>query len=371
MRVVLSGGGTGGHVYPALSVAEALRRRAPNTELMYLGTKTGAERQLAHDAGLSFRVVHAGQIRGKSPWHMAGGFLRLAWGVADGLRALGRQRPDVVFVTGGYASVPVALAAKLMRRPLVVFLPDVFPGWAVRFSMRMASLVATTTDTRLTALPAARQVVTGYPIRPEFWEANRQAGRLRLGLDPDSRVLLVSGASQGSMTLNDAIAHALPALLRCCEVVHLTGQKHEQPVRAAASQLPADLQARYHVYGYMPDIAWAMASADLAVLRAGASCLAEPAAVALPTILVPGTYAGGHQRDNAEFMARNGAAVVLQESQLDRLCLLVERLFSTPEELRRMSNAARTLARPHGAESLAALLINVAKAEPASEVIAL
>lgn len=356
MRILLSGGGTGGHVYPALSVAEALRVATPDIELLYIGTETGAERELVPQAGIPFRTIHAGQIRGKSPGRVALSLAQLCRGVLRAARMLRDFSPQAAFVTGGYASVPVALAAWLNRIPLVVFLPDVYPGWAVRLSTRLATQLATTTAGASDHLPPGKTAVTGYPLRPEFWQADRQSGRERLGLR-DGPVLLISGASQGAQRINEAVLASLDDLLACAELVHLTGLRDEARVKQARARLPDNLQARYHVYGYLDGMAWAMAGADLAVLRSGASCLAEPPALGLPAILVPGTYAGGHQRQNAAFMQSQGAAVLLDESNLNQLALLAKQLLGSPTRLRAMSAAARELARPQAASALADLTL--------------
>lgn len=354
MRYVLAGGGTGGHVYPALSVATALRGLTPDAELLYLGTPTGAERRLVPEAGIPFHVVAAGQVRGKSPLRVALSAAQLGRGIAEASRDLAKFRPAAVFATGGYASVPVVVAARLNRLPLIVFLPDIYPGWAVKLGVRFASRIATTSAGALAHLPAQKTVVTGYPLRQEFWQAERAEGRRRLGLG-EGPVLLVSGASSGSVMFNEAVLAALPGLLDCCEVVHLTGARHEGRLRATRDNLPPELRDRYHVYGYLPGIAWAMAAADLAVLRAGASCLAEPPAVGLPAILVPGSFSDQHH--NAAFMQERGAAVMLDESRLSELLDLVGRLFGNPPRLTAMAAAARRLARPHAAEALATLLL--------------
>ncbi|MGI8549408.1 MAG: UDP-N-acetylglucosamine--N-acetylmuramyl-(pentapeptide) pyrophosphoryl-undecaprenol N-acetylglucosamine transferase, partial [Dehalococcoidia bacterium] len=143
---MLAGGGTGGHVYPALSVAEALRRLEPAAQFLYIGTARGAEQRLVPAAGLPFRAIKAGQIRGKSPFNVTRSASRLSIGVLESRRILTAFRPHAVFATGGYASVPVALAARLSGLPLIVFLPDIYPGWAVRLSAGLASRVATTTE---------------------------------------------------------------------------------------------------------------------------------------------------------------------------------------------------------------------------------
>jgi UDP-N-acetylglucosamine--N-acetylmuramyl-(pentapeptide) pyrophosphoryl-undecaprenol N-acetylglucosamine transferase len=354
MNIVLAGGGTGGHVYPALSVAEALRRVDPRVALLYLGTPGGIEERLVREHGIAFRGVHAGQIRGKSPGQVASSAGQIAAGVREAQRALTSFSADSIFATGGYASVPVVLSAALRRVPVTVFLPDVYPGWAVRIAARFAAQVATTTDGALEHLPRQKSTVTGYPLRAEFWEATRSHGRDRLGLS-DGPVVLISGASTGSRVLNDAVLRFLAPLLEGCQVVHLTGRADEERIQAARAALPDGLRRRYHVYGYLDDIAWALAAADLAVLRAGASCLAEPPAVGLPAILVPGSFSDQHR--NADFMASQGAAIVLEEQRLQDLPVLIEELVSSPERLSAMAAAARRLARPAAAGAIASLVL--------------
>jgi UDP-N-acetylglucosamine--N-acetylmuramyl-(pentapeptide) pyrophosphoryl-undecaprenol N-acetylglucosamine transferase len=354
MNIVLAGGGTGGHVYPALSVAEALRRIDPQIELLYLGTPGGIEERLVRENGIAFRGVPAGQVRGKSPGQVAASARQIAGGVREAQRALSSFAAHSVFATGGYASVPVVLSAALRRVPVTIFLPDVYPGWAVRVAARLAEQVATTTEGALEHLPRQRTTVTGYPLRAEFWEVTRSHGRDRLGLS-DGPVVLISGASTGSRVLNDAVLQSLTSLLEGCQVVHLTGRADEERVQDARSGLPERLRRHYRVYGYLDDIAWALAAADLAVLRAGASCLAEPPAVGLPTILVPGTFSDQHR--NANFMAAQGAAIVLEEQRLSELPGLIDDLIGSPERLSSMADAARRLARPAAAEAIASLVL--------------
>ena len=365
MRFVLTGGGTGGHVYPALSVGAELRRRLPASELLYIGTPRGAESRLVPQHGIAFRSVPAGQVRGKAPWQVAGSLLRLGRGVAAARAELARSRPAAVFATGGYASMPVAIAARLASIPLLVFLPDVVPGWAVRVAARLATRVATSTDEGLRHLPRAKSTVTGYPLRQDFGRADRAAARTRFQLEAGP-VLLVSGASSGSRALNDAVFAALHGLLELCQVIHLTGDAEEVRALQARDSLPMPLRGRYHVYGYLDDMAGAMAAADLAVLRAGASCLAEPAIAALPAILVPGPFSDQHR--NAAYMASHGAAVLLEQRLLlQQLLPLAQQLLGAPERLRAMADAARALARESAAEDLAALLIDIGSRAPLVE----
>ena len=365
MRVVLSGGGTGGHVYPALSIARALEGELPpgeKLEMLYLGSAGGAELDLVERAGIPFQSISAGPIRGRQPWEIANNAVKLAKGTAEARKAIAKFGPQVVLSTGGYAGFPVALAARSRGVPVAVYLPDLYPGWAIRAIARLARRVAVTAPESLRRLPDSKNVVTGYPVRPEFWLAGRAEGRQRLGLDAEEKVLFVSGASQGAHSLNQAIAANLPGLLELCEVVHLCGAADEPWLAHLREGLPDEKRQRYHLHGYLhDDTPWAMAAADLALCRSGASVMGELPAVALPAILVPYPYAGGHQRLNARYLADNGAAVILEDRALGSFMPLMGELLHDEARLQAMREAARRLARPDAAARIAGMLIDLAR----------
>jgi UDP-N-acetylglucosamine--N-acetylmuramyl-(pentapeptide) pyrophosphoryl-undecaprenol N-acetylglucosamine transferase len=364
VRLVLSGGGTGGHVYPALAVAQALRRELPPgeaLEILYVGTG-GQESDIVRQAGFPMREVSAAPIRGRMPWEMAANGGKIGLGVAQARGILGEFRPNVVLSTGGYASFPVALAARSRSVPLAVYLPDLSPGWAVRAIARLAQRVAVTAIESLRRLPSGKTIVTGYPVREEFWTATRAKGRERLGLGPEEKVLFVTGASSGARSINDAVVDELSGLLQLCEVIHLCGRADEQRLIEIRDGLPNELRSRYHLHGYMYDeVPWAMAAADLAICRAGASTLGELPAVALPAILVPYPYAGAHQRANARYLEKAGAAVLLDDDHLTELLPIVGELLHDDNRLRSMREASRRLARPNAASRIAAILRDLAR----------
>jgi UDP-N-acetylglucosamine--N-acetylmuramyl-(pentapeptide) pyrophosphoryl-undecaprenol N-acetylglucosamine transferase len=365
MRLVLSGGGTGGHVYPALSIATALEHELPAGDalnVLYLGSANGAESELVERGGFSLRTITSAPIRGRRPWEMATNAVKLGVGARQARTVLREFSPDVVLSTGGYASFPVALAARSRGVPLAVYLPDLYPGWAVRAIARLAQRVAVTAPDSLRRLPRAKTVVTGYPAREEFWRAHRAGGRERLGLDPEEKVLFIAGASQGAHAINQAVADNLRSLLELCEVVHLCGRADEAWLRSLREAIPEGVRARYHLYGYLHDeMPWAMAAADVALCRAGASVLGELPAVSLPAILVPYTYAGGHQRLNARYLADNGAAVVLEERDLGSVLPVVGELLHHEERLRTMRGNAQRLARRDAASNIARILVDLAE----------
>ena len=371
MKVMLTGGGTGGHVYPALAVAAALRefstaKRPVN--LLFVGPRTRGEEALVRREGLDFQPVRAGALRVGTPWGLAKGLSNLTVGALQATRAVGSFQPDVVFATGGYASVPVALAARLRRRPLVVYLPDLVPGWAVRLMARLTRRIAVTAAPAAARLPSGKAIVTGYPVRRGFFEAQKDEGRQRLSLDPQLPTLFVSGGSQGGRSINQAVAEQLPRLLEVCQVVHVSGradhpwlaEAHERlPVRQAG--LPDARRSAYHLHDYLhEEMPWAMAAADLAVMRSGASTLGELTAVGLPAILVPYPYAGGHQRANARYLEDLGGAVVLEEEDLPHLFERVHELLDDRPRLESMAAALRSAARPKAAQEIARLVLEAA-----------
>lgn len=364
MTVVLAGGGTGGHVYPALAVAEALRRSEPAGEeqlgLVYLGTEHGVEADLAPRAGLTFHSVRAAGVRGRNPLSMAKGALALMVGTAQAWRSLGKEHADVVFATGGYASVPAGVAARLRRKPLVVYLPDVQPGWAVQFLSRLATRLATSSEASLEFLPEQKTEVTGYPVRDDFWGISKAEARARLHLADDLPVLLVSGASQGARSINKAIAANAEALTDLCQIVHVSGKRDELWLLCARGNLPVEKLNRWQVRGYMHDLPLAMIAADLAVMRSGASVLGELPAAGLPAILVPYPYAGAHQRHNAEYLQSKGAAIVLEDDRMNVLVPTIRELLGNRVRLAAMRTAMQSLARPRAAEAIAGLVLGAA-----------
>ena len=364
MRIAFCGGGTGGHVYPALAVAAALRKltEGPEPEMLYIGVRGKADREIAIREGLRFRDVTAGPLRGGSRLGTARGSLKLAAGTAQALRILRGFQPDVVFASGGYGSVGVGLAARLLRKKLLLFLPDVEAGMAVKTLAKVANRIAVTVPAAQSQFPGRKTVVTGYPVREAFFTAERTAAREALGLDPQLPTLLVSGASSGASRLNHAVASWANDFLQIGQLVHLCGQADEPWLRAGIEKLPKELAERYHLYAYLhEEMPLALAAADLAVMRSGASVLGELPASRLPAILVPGEYEGWDQTPNARFMEENEAAVMLPQNRIEELHSMVMYLINNETRLTNMRAALGKLARPEAAEELAGLLVEMSR----------
>ena len=362
MRVVFCGGGTGGHVYPAMTVAAALRRQQANAEplhLLYIGVRGKIDRELVAREGIPFRAVNAGPLRVGDVMASVRGGLKLLAGAAEAFSILGRFRPDVVFATGGYGSVAVGLAARLRKLPLLLFLPDVAAGFAVKTLARVADRIAVTVRPAYDAMPPSKTVLTGYPVRPAFFEVERGEARARLGLHPFLPTLLVMGGSTGASVINEAVSGWAADFLRVGQLYHISGRIDEARLREQRAKLPPDLRERYHLHAYVhDDIALPFAAADLAVMRAGASTLGELPATRLPAVLIPGDFSD--QRVNAQYLEREGAAVMLPQAALHELHDIVMKLLADSERRRMMGDALGALARPDAADELAQLASQMA-----------
>lgn len=347
-------------MYPALAVVEALQ--SSRTDILYVGSPDGMERDLVSRAGLTYHGIDSGQVRGMTPWTLAQNLYRTGRGLRQSLRLLKEWPADVVFVTGGYVTVPVALAAWRRRIPILVYLPDLEPGWAIRFLSRFADRVAVSFDEVKAFFPPQKVWVSGYPVRSMLFNLDRPAGYRTLGLIPSLKTLLILGGSRGAQSINRAVVAALPDLLPHCQVVHISGELDWPWVSAQREQLPADWSARYHIFAYMhEDIAAAFAVADMVVARAGAATLAEWPAVGLPSILVPYPYSGQHQQKNADFMVAHGAAVCVLDADLsNRLKSTVLELLGDETRLNEMAARARALSRPDATHRLAVELEHLA-----------
>ncbi len=327
------------------------------------------EQALVERANLTFESITASGLRGKDPVAILKGLWTLGQGYVQSRRIIRRFQPDVLFVTGGYVCVPITLAARQAGVPVIIYLPDIEPGLAIKFLARLANRVAVTAADSRQFFKPDLTVVTGYPVRAALskhpsgqGEAGVKAeARRQLGLHPDWPVLLVFGGSRGARSLNRAVAGEIEAYLTVSQVIHVSGSLDEAWVQARRAELPAALQARYQVSAYLhEEMIAALQAADLAVSRAGASILGEFPAVGLPAVLVPYPYAGAHQALNAEYLAKQGAALVIEDSELDlRLKDTVVELMTDQNRLQAMRTASRNLAKPEAASRLAQEILEV------------
>ena len=343
-RLVVTTGGTGGHIFPALAVAAEVRRRNPGAKVLFLGA-SGPEGELARKAGLAFQALPASGVLGKG----AKSLLAVVWvsrGVILATRALRRFNPQAVIGFGGSAGFCPVLAAALLRIPTAVHEQNSIPGVTNRVLGKLVSRVFVSFDDRLGNFPALKVTQTGNPVRAEITAAPRR--------ETMGRNLLVLGGSQGAKALNDAVVAALPELLAArVNLLHQSGAADEERIRAAYRKAGAEEAG---VYGFIEDMAAAYAWADLALCRAGASTIFELAATGTPAILVPFPFAAhDHQRVNARHLSDLGAAMLLDQNELSAQALaeIVPALLGDTAKLAAMGRSARTFARPDAAAKIA------------------
>lgn len=346
MRAVIAGGGTGGHVIPALAIAQELRDTY-RAEVLFIGTARGIENRLVPQAGYRLELVEVGALKNVSIATRIATLFALPRAIARSRRIIKDFRPEVVIGVGGYASGPAMLAAVLTGRPTLAFEPNVVPGFANRVVARMVSAAAVHFDE--TRRYFRRCQVTGVPVRRAFFEIPSKQG--------GPPTLLVFGGSQGAAAINRAVMEALPELYQRIpglHIIHQTGERDLQAVQSAYAGAGVSAEISPFI-DQMPE---AFRRADLLVCRSGASTVAEITAAGKPAIFVPFPHAADdHQRRNAEALERAGAAILLPESELTpaRLAESVASVLNDPSRLARMAEAARTLAHPNAAREIAAL----------------
>jgi UDP-N-acetylglucosamine--N-acetylmuramyl-(pentapeptide) pyrophosphoryl-undecaprenol N-acetylglucosamine transferase len=352
MRVLISGGGTGGHLFPAIAVAQALSRKDPDAAILFAGRREGMEAKTVASYGLPFAAIPAAPLYTEQVWRNWQLPLVLGAALYQSWRLLDRFKPDVVLGTGGYVSVPLITAAGMARVPIVLQEQNLMPGRATRMLVRFARKVATAYPESSRFLDASKTVVTGTPVRTEFWRRREDFPTL-------PRAILVLGGSQGAHRLNHAVADALPWLLDRPDLTirHQTGPREIQAMQAVKAALPAPVAARYEPFAFANDLAERIRTADLVISRAGASTLSEVSAIGVPMILIPYPYAGGHQRLNAApYASAGGAIVIADEEAPSHLRGVVTSVIDDEARYRKMIEAMRGLGRPFAAEEVVRLL---------------
>jgi UDP-N-acetylglucosamine--N-acetylmuramyl-(pentapeptide) pyrophosphoryl-undecaprenol N-acetylglucosamine transferase len=346
MRLLIAGGGTGGHLYPALAVARAFRADEPDGALLLVGRAGGPEERLVPAAGFDLATVSVRGLDRDAVWKNLALPAVIPAALRAGLRIVDRFRPDVVLGMGGYVMAPAVAAARMRGIPYVLHEKDVRPGLATRIFAGSAAAVCTTLPGTEKRIKARRVVMTGVPLREGF--------ERRTPAVP-ARSLLITGGSQGARNLNHTVWGALDGLCeRFEEVVHLAGRQGAEGVAQYS-------HARYRGLTFTDDMPALMARADLVVSRAGVGTIAEVTAVGLPMVLVPGTFGGGHQEENATAMVEVGAAVSIGDVRLTPGSLLATIDSLTAEQLRAMATASAGAGRRDAARRVLGVLKEVVR----------
>ena len=316
------------------------------------------ETQLVERSGIPLRTIPAAGVHGVGLRALPRNLRQLGRGISASRRILKEFNPNVLFFTGGYVAVPMALAG--WKIPSLLYVPDIEPGLALKTLARFADKIAVTAEDsfRYFSNPG-RITLTGYPTRSDLSGWTRQAARRRLGLSDESPVLLAFGGSKGARSINNAVLANLPALLEKVQVVHITGELDWPGMEAKMKELSGAQMARYHAYPYLhEEMGAALRAADLALARAGASTLGEFPLFGLPAILVPYPHAWRYQKVNANYLVQHEAAVMLEDAKLSEQILpTVNALFNPPQKLASMRIAMQSLSHPEAAAEIGRQLL--------------
>jgi UDP-N-acetylglucosamine--N-acetylmuramyl-(pentapeptide) pyrophosphoryl-undecaprenol N-acetylglucosamine transferase len=354
--LMIAGGGTGGHIYPAIAIAREYVARDASRRVVFVGTERGLEKQIVPKAGFPLEFIDVGGLKGKGGLDLIRNVAKLPLGLLQAFRVVGKHQPSVVLGVGGYSSGPVVLSAALRRIPTVIHDSNAFPGLANRSVARFTTTVMVAFPEALQRLGRPDGVVTGNPIREEFFKIQP---RYRGTEVPGYQRLLVFGGSQGSRVINEAMTGALLFLARVkdtLEIVHQTGPKDLENVQNAYRNSSF---ADARVVPYLDPIVDEIAAADFVVSRAGAMTVSELAAAGRASILIPFAAAtNNHQELNARAVEKAGGAAVITEAELtpEKLAAAVSELVNDPEKAARMGRAAKSLANPAATKTIVDLI---------------
>lgn len=375
MRLIVTGGGTGGHVSPAVAVITRLRERSASEgwplDLLYVGSVAGVERRTMTQMGVPYASIQTGKLRRYlSPQTPLDLLVRLPAGFFQALAIVRRFRPDTILSTGGYVCVPTVVAGSILRVPSLTHEQTALVGLANRIAGKFAARIAVSFPQSARYFAPGKVVVTGNPVRLSILHGDATRVASLFGFDAGVPTLYVTGGVQGSHAINMAVRETLPRLLECCQVIHQCGQGPDgsgadlRDLTKAREALPADLQRRYRVQAYVGDeLGDIYALASLVLGRAGAGTVNELASLGKPSVLVPlPGAAGGEQEANARALEREGGAVVLLESDMtaDTLASILCPLINDPPRLKNMAEGARKLSHAGAADAIVDELLRLA-----------
>jgi UDP-N-acetylglucosamine--N-acetylmuramyl-(pentapeptide) pyrophosphoryl-undecaprenol N-acetylglucosamine transferase len=369
MRIVLTGGGSGGHIFPIIAVVRKLREVVPegeDLEFLFLGPDGVLEKELMEKELVSGKKILSGKLRRYFSLSYVSDLLKIPVGIIQSLWQLLVFMPDVVFSKGGYAGVPVVIAAWLYRVPIIIHESDITPGLANQFAARLAKTVAVSFPGAANFFSPGKVVITGNPIREEVAKGSKEEALKFFQFSGNKKIILVMGGSQGARVINEAILHILGHLVKKYDIIHQTGSADFENVVQEAGKLGIKVG---HASGYHPcaflkeEIAHALAAADLVISRAGANAISEIAANGKPSIIIPiKSSANNHQELNAYAILESGAAVVINQDNLGENILLekIEEILNSGELQYEMSERIKKFHNPDAAEKIAQEIIKLA-----------
>lgn len=367
LKVLLTGGGTGGHIYPAIVIAAEVKRAYPNSEFLFVGTKNGLESKVVPPLGYRLQYIDVRYFIRRLTFKNFVAVYKALTAVHEAKKIIRQFKPDVVVGTGGYVSGPVVMAATRLRIPTLIHEQNAFPGLTTRLLAKRVTHVAVSHAEALKRLKAkGSTTVTGHPVRREFYEGNSDYRR-REGINDKDKLVIVVGGSGGALKLNQVALVAAPIILQDPKVIliHVTGSRYYDRFQKMRGQLglKAGEEERYRIVPYLDDMPAAMKACDLLIARAG-GMVHEITVTGCPAILVPSpNVTDNHQLHNARHLVEAGAAIVIEESQLSETKLEEEisGLMDEPNKLHEMALRAKAIGKPEAGSHLAKLIFEIAK----------
>ena len=320
MKILLTGGGTGGHLIPLLGVVTALRKicleKGIEKPKFLLITPSSDFNQSISEAGIQIKTIKAGKLRRYFSWENFRDILKIPVGIIQSLYYIYKFKPDIVFSKGGFASVPPVIASWVLKIPIITHESDIVPGLANRIIARFASKILISFSAAEKYFDKSKVILTGNPIRSDIEKGSRENALEFFKLSPDLPTVLIFGGSQGAQKINEMVLEILPNLIEKCQIIHQCGDKNYKEIKNKISELNLKYPERYRVYPFIKkEMKDAFALADIVISRAGANSLAEIVALQKPNILIPlSTSANNHQPENAKFFAEKNASLIIDET---------------------------------------------------------
>ena len=362
IKVLIAGGGTGGHIFPAIAVAQKLKQDNDIEKIFYVGCNKNMEKNIVHEENIDFYSISISGMPRKTSLKFIKWFIELGFATIKSIYYISKLKPDVVFGTGGYVSGPVLLAARILNIPFVIHDPDAHPGIVNKFMSKWASAVSISFEQAKPHLKSKNIILNGNPIRSKFLQINKEDALKELQLSPNKKTILVIGGSQGAQAINNALLDATPNLInQGFQVIHQTGAKnYDKYAEELTIKHPKMINNPYYIVKpFFNNMEIPLNAADLAVSRAGSLSISELNLCGLPSILVPYPYAAAnHQRFNAKAMEEAGASVYLEDSECNSLKLLelILDILNNPEKLEHMKLSNKKLAKPQATENIIKIL---------------
>jgi UDP-N-acetylglucosamine--N-acetylmuramyl-(pentapeptide) pyrophosphoryl-undecaprenol N-acetylglucosamine transferase len=378
MKVLVSGGGSGGHISPVLAVVSAYKKLDTDPEILYVGSKSGLENKIIPQAGFDYRGISSGKFRRyhknkvlnlidpTTLYQNTADLFRFIKGYFEARRIIIEFDPDVVFTKGGYVSLPVGLAAHRLGYPLVIHESDSVMGLSNRMLAKRADIICVSyPKNNYPEIPEEKLIYSGNPVREDIMHGDKKKAKDEFGLSDSLPVILVTGGSQGALVINQLVSAALNDLLKKYQIIHISGERDYDWLSYQKEKLPRDLQEHYRLYNFLSEnLKDAFAVSDLVISRAGNNFIAEFAALSKPTVFIPlSSSANNHQYQNARIISRMGGGIMMLQEHLtpQKLSRQIDLLFDDPEETKKMGEKLHSLSKGDAGQIVADEIYRIGK----------